>query len=101
MEILQLFVSFDVCADGIALLSLDNYICLTHPIPYLLYWSLFKILRSRRIQMCCHTTNIFLSIVVAKKTVDLILRDLYFTAGHVYPQQDYDILLLEMWLKMF
>ena len=45
--------------------------------------------------------NIFLSIVVAKKTVDLILPDLYFTAGHVYPQQDYDILLLEMCLKMF
>ena len=43
----------------------------------------------------------FLSIFVAKKTVDLILRDLYSTAGHVYPQQDYDILLLEMWLKMF
>ena len=31
--------------------------------------------------MCCHTTNIFLSIVVAKKTVDLILGDLNFTAG--------------------
>ena len=37
------FVSCDVCADGRALLSSDNYICLTYPIPHLfhrLLWSL-------------------------------------------------------------
>ena len=31
------FVSFDVCADSTALLSSDNYICLTYPIPHLFY----------------------------------------------------------------